>query len=966
MEGCQDSLRDRAVWFKFITETNPKLYRLKIDDIPNSSVQVFKGENCDTLNLVFCKKGFTEYTYYTNFLNLEPNREYKIKLFRPFLPGNNPGIAVQSIPFSRKISSKVTGGFWHLASTWQEGRIPIDGDSVYITPGSRVLVNGQYFSVRPSYMAYLQVGSNTAGSLPASISAQGASFFANVRGNIEVGTGDSLIALASQAGAIGLQTEKDLVLNGVLAAGNFQSDLYFTGQGKQRFYGSGKILAKINQLTINKPGDTVHCQFPVWANKLYLTKGVYNAISPFYLASNRPQNGGTDSVKGSIFRVFGRMTRKPVLGSYLLNSVLQSFPFLAYFKPESGPNAEPDSSIHVGQEFIMDNPNQPLDFVIAKKSGNSLIANRNLHGLVNPILNVGSTLVMRQQDTLHLHLHPNESAIDDTIPNYWAATEDSLSGVTDGTIYFDSAFVIYNSSLAWSTAQAIFTKNGKQRAVFFQGRWPSSNRKAKGFRMYFNHIVQAPGGNVVAPLTQVGGRSIMRISANQPLPANNRIAFWVFARDQILGNQRDIRIAQAPGPNGPWKMVSGAPPALNSMPYGIYSNYGVDLSNGEYFCVGTVANVRDAAALNIVPAPSWQMGCGQALKTGVVIQNLGVNPITEVTIQATHQNTGQNVLGSYAFNPPLAPLAADTAWIENGLQLDNFGVVNLRGKVLLAGDGNASNDTVSKSYDLGLKSLPYTEYFSNPQPYYKGDSTMANIYMEPGWWINTEYVFGSSYQSWDTWSRYLTTIRESMLGIPLLAHSPAIAMPAGNYQLRYSYRWKKLVSDPVRPAVLDTLRLSLGSQCGQSYRKLDEINRDVHPNPPLGTWLRRTVQFTKEDNDPAYIQIQLKMPFGMPNLEVSLDSIQVIPVNSVPEVHGSMSELTVYPNPSSSGFRVVVPEPGGRLRMVDALGREAKIDGEDKGGKVLSVRSRPDIRPGIYHLLWRKGSKQAHGRIILE
>jgi hypothetical protein len=459
---------------------------------------------------------------------------------------------------------------------------------------------------------------------------------------------------------------------------------------------------------------------------------------------------------------------------------------------------------------------------------------------------------------------------------------------------------------------------------------------------------------------------MMRISANQALPANNRIAFWVFARDQIIGNRRDIRIAQAPGPNGPWKVVSGAPPALSSYPFGIYSNYGIDLANGEYFCVGTVANVRDAVALNIVPAPTWQMGCGQALKTGIVLQNLGINPITEVAVQATHLNTGQNVLGTYTFNPPLGPLAVDTAWIENGLQLDNFGTVNLRGKVLLAGDGNTANDTVRKTYNLSLKSLPYTEYFSNPQLYYKGDSTMANIKLEPGWWINTEYVFGNSYQSWESGSRYLSTWRESMLGIPLLAHSPAIAMPAGTYQLRYSYSWTKLGFEPVRPGVLDTLRLSLGSQCGQSYQQLDEINRDVHPNPPPGTWIRRTVQFTKPNSEPAFLQIQLKMPFGMPNLEVSLDSIQLIPVNAVLEKKQTEMLLKVYPNPSAEGFRVYLPEPGGRLLMVDGIGREVEIGGEIKRDKILTVRRKPEVSPGIYHLLWRKGSMQAHGRVILE
>jgi hypothetical protein len=108
------------------------------------------------------------------------------------------------------------------------------------------------------------------------------------------------------------------------------------------------------------------------------------------------------------------------------------------------------------------------------------------------------------------------------------------------------------------------------------------------------------------------------------------------------------------------------------------------------------------------------------------------------------------------------------------------------------------------------------------------------------------------------------------------------------------------------------------------------------------------------------------MPFGMPNLEVSLDSIQLIPVNAVLEKKQTEMLLKVYPNPSAEGFRVYLPEPGGRLLMVDGIGREVEIDGEIKRDKILTVRRKPEVSPGIYHLLWRKGSMQAHGRVILE
>ena len=127
---CQDSISDIQSWFKFSTGNNPNSqYRIAMRR-KGCHIQIFKNA-CGTLQEIYCLKiqnNPNSIDYATSFINLEPNTNYKVRV--GFGDGDSPfGIAIQTI-LGRSLHSTITGGFWHLPTSWQEGRVPIDGDSI--------------------------------------------------------------------------------------------------------------------------------------------------------------------------------------------------------------------------------------------------------------------------------------------------------------------------------------------------------------------------------------------------------------------------------------------------------------------------------------------------------------------------------------------------------------------------------------------------------------------------------------------------------------------------------------------------------------------------------------------------------------------------------------------------------------------------------------------------------------------
>ena len=553
---------------------------------------------------------------------------------------------------------------------------------------------------------------------------------------------------------------------------------------------------------------------------------------------------------------------------------------------------------------------------------------------------------------------------------------DSISYLENGIIEFDSA---YQSPIQgeFLFGTAFIGKNGRRRALKLQGNWP--NGRGAGFKAWFRFIDQLPGGQVVAPLRFVGGTSIMKVTASQSLPANARIGFWFFKNDNIIGNPADIRIAQAPTPNGPWTAISNPmlnPPALpvGNIPSGRLSRAGISLANGEYFAIASVANISDVQLVDIYPPARWRAGCGNALRIGAIIRNNGVLPITQVTLIAKNMITGEQVPSIFTLGKPLQSTNRDTVWIENGPQINFLENTILSVKLFLNGDNNAANDSLQKIFNFNAASMPYQEYFTNEVPFYYKTPFEGNplITLPPAWWANAEFVLGYSVpQAWKSYtfsnSGYLRAYREPNISTPLLAHSPYINVGSGTFELKYSYRWALSGDGPFSPRPADTLSVSYSTDCGQTFQKLDVINRDIHPiQSPIATWISRTAIFEKLDNQPVFIQIKLIMPQGAGGLSVDVDSLRITQITSSEALVQQSKNIRIYPNPSQGKFRLELPENGGIVKVVDIQGREVLIQ------KLPQGQSNPEIdlkglgAKGLYFLQWKNEKLAGQVKVLVE
>ena len=510
-----------------------------------------------------------------------------------------------------------------------------------------------------------------------------------------------------------------------------------------------------------------------------------------------------------------------------------------------------------------------------------------------------------------------------------------------------------------------------------QGNWP--NGTGAGFKAWFRFIDQPPGGTLNAPLTFVGGNSIMKVTSTQALPANARIGFWFFKNDNIIGNPADIRIAQAPTPNGPWTAISNPmlnPPALleDNIPSGRLSRAGISLANGEYFAIASVANISDVQLVDIYPPARWRAGCGNALRIGAIIRNNGISPISQLVLKAKNINTGEQVSSIFTLGTPVQATKKDTVWIENGPQINILENTTLADKLFLNGDNNAANDSLQKTFNSNAVSMPFQESFLQEEPfYYKTPTSLSPIItVPPGWWVSAEFVPGyGDAQAWKSntfgSTGYLRAWREPNISAPLLGNSQYINVGSGTFELKYAYRWSLYVDVPFRPRPKETLTISYSTDCGQTFQKLVVINRDIHPiQMQTATWVSRTATFQKLNNQPMFILIKLIMQKGAANLSVDINSLRITQITSTEALVQQSKSLRIYPNPSQGKFRLELPGNGGIVKVLDIQGREMLSQ------KLPASQSNPEIDlrglggKGLYLLQWKNEKLAGQVKVLVE
>jgi hypothetical protein len=913
---CGQTIFPRDVWFKFNTGQYTR-FQIRFQSAYGRYFFIYEN-NCNSYPEILCAS-ITGTDLASNEFTLSPNTTYLLRLLSSTNFTN--AIAIKAVTGSHSIHSKPAGGLWHLATTWEEGRSPEKGDSVYITDGSRVEIKNQ-IATSEDTLAYLQIGGSgsTKARLIVNNSAANNPLF--LKGNLHVLPGDSMVYKDDYPTFHFLA---DIHQEGIIHSAG-KGKIFIDGNGKQRWYGGGPMSGNLNSIIVNKFSDTLHLGNNIQVALLTLANGVVNNTGTIKLA---PLSGFFSS-NGTIDRYRGQLTHSPTFniptnyqyGIYTLN----------YKNDDSNIGYGPDSSMDVGPEYVSAG-NLPVRLLLNKKRGTTLRYKGSMHARWDPLYG-NCRLELRPQDTLFVHYatfytaNPNQTSSE--------LIGDTLSSVENAVVVIDSSLfpVPLTNTYLFNSANAKMGKNGMKRAVLIQVK----GNPSPTMRIVTEYVDQVPGGSVVSPLTSVTGTSLVKITSNEAFPAGKlRIGYCFFNNDFIVGNPADLRVAQAPTPNGPWKAIgtsAGQSDSLGFWPKARFSDWTVDLTNGNYFSLGTTGNAVDMQVSKVIFPPFHEIGCLNPKSIGIVVRNGGTTPASSFLVGAKNLNTDQTVLKLVALSTPLPGTKTDTIWIDEteGMYFDEPANYTLRCWVSAAGDAAPANDSTLSALNLSGNPLPYYQDFQSvviPQ----GNSR----FIHPRWTANDiRNDPGSNPLYWRLLTRQGNNqlfLSDMLVKKPVWVKSDLIGPLSENNELSFSYffEYEGPPGDTFRMIGGDTLQFLISSDCGESYQPVATI--DSSNFTPATGFRKAFAEFSAAPNSYVSLMVKsVKEEMNYSNLSLWVDSIRVTPITGV-EKRQSLTDLDLYPNPGTEGFRLR-PQQGQSLEIAGI--RVYNLNGRIMDGKLIS------------------------------
>ena len=233
----------------------------------------------------------------------------------------------------------------------------------------------------------------------------------------------------------------------------------------------------------------------------------------------------------------------------------------------------------------------------------------------------------------------------------------------------------------------------------------------------------APSGSANAPVTTVLGTRAYRLNMNggPALPNTaiitmNAINSTFGGSDNLVGNQQDLRIVQAPALSGPWTERSttlGTGGFVNDV---LYSRTSVTtapgpINNGdEYFAWGSTGTAVDLAA-TALPSPATVSCYGPNQTVAVNLFNAGIATLNFATNPATI-NCEVSGAVNFTFAPvvintgTLAANASQTVNVSTTFNMSTAGVYAFTSTVSTLGDANTVNDIMPVSNRTVFASVP--------------------------------------------------------------------------------------------------------------------------------------------------------------------------------------------------------------------------------------------------------------------
>lgn len=300
-------------------------------------------------------------------------------------------------------------------------------------------------------------------------------------------------------------------------------------------------------------------------------------------------------------------------------------------------------------------------------------------------------------------------------------------------------------------------------------------------------ILDPPSGPAVSPLTAVVGARAYRIDLDSGVdfPPSAAVTFCFKndlygGGDNIPGQLENIRLAQAPTPNGPWTVVSGQTGTGSILPeqyYSVTSSLPVApfAANGEYFCWATTVPAIDLAATGIVGPGNVIVGIPSFFD--VYVANYGYEPQSEYTVRLFEASTGLLTVLSGTPLEPGATAVFTFAWTPPAT-----GNYAFQGSVAVIGDADPANDQTG---DLLVTAYGSPDFFEDFE---------ESTFPPPGW---TVYNLDTGPATWQGNPNYIyshsggRSARHYYSGTPAtgqngwLVTSPVALPPDGNYALYF-------------------------------------------------------------------------------------------------------------------------------------------------------------------------------------
>lgn len=893
----------KDIWFTFIAQEANSWMRFKTP-VQGFGRQLFTG-TCDTMKQVRCFPSINPGTIPDTIIMgpLQPGLKYYLRITNrqsTNLPSYPFEICLKRSGIRNYIQSKPTGGLWTNASTWVGNIVPTAQDSVEIVDGSTVTTA---FTTQDLYVKWLKIGGSD--TVQKAILKLRQSLILDQ--DLIVSRGDSILGILDNGGYISsimsINTSGNIKLDGGIRV--LKLGLYFLGTNPITVDGSGSFFnGRFYGFSNHSPGGVQFHFGGAIEYSLTLGKGIIHFHKPIVYNVRNPQLI-LFTKDNSINRYAGDFTG-PLTFQFPPDFIAQKGVIdYQYQKPPGlvSPSSE-DTVTRIGKEMVNTQGRRNLYFNRSSPENVLYFDSTSSFRLLN--MRLGTIRMRNPADTFFAHYI------------YMGAGSDTDKG------YMDQGNICLWLNPIYGEMPAVrpegervqMSRGGRCRSVSIHGPiW-----QTEGQKICIEVIPSPPTGQMNAPITNLGGHSVLQIKALRPIAAGQlTIQLFYNQSDNLLFNPLDLLIAQGPTPNGPWKKVSQ--PINMAASDKSRTSDPIDWADGYYFCWATTGQGMDMAAVEVLTPPKhFQTGCFDSPKqpVGVVIKNVAVASAESFMVGYQLGNGAiKSQFVSYPVSARLSPLQKDTIWFtdDQGQEITLSQKQTINAWVKQTGDVIGSNDTIKKEVDYRPMIFPYFINFdsistSNIQfpvlnniPYRWYDSILYKQMQAKGTGTPNTY-FGNFRIGYTTASGSAPTNKNLQLQQISDLSREIYTNRIGPIQKPALIELKYRIGFPSSPPALtdmrpgDTLHVEGSEDCGYSWKSIFKVHRGNRHLDKNMVWLRDSLTFSNL----SFVSLRFRQQKGngVPSPITEIDSVKLYPgvlVSTSKPVVSNGFEL--FPNPNS-------------------------------------------------------------------